>query len=95
MMKFARSRRTGLRWTTKSSSAISVTLPSYEQIASGDPRRGGRIDAAEDEVHGAARGDELPEHLTTREGRLACVLIRRPCGSTLAVGARHRRARAG
>jgi hypothetical protein len=30
-----------------------------------------RIDAAEDPIHGEARGDELPEHLATRGGRRA------------------------
>ena len=37
------------------------------------PRRSlaeaGRIDAAEDELYGDARGDELPEHLSTRDGQ--------------------------
>ena len=44
---------------------------SYERIAAEILAEAGRIDAAEDEVHGAARGDELPEHLTNREGRRA------------------------
>src|SRR5215207_11575205 len=35
------------------------------------PPEAGRIDAAEDEIHGEARGDELPEQLTTRHGRKA------------------------
>jgi hypothetical protein len=30
-----------------------------------------RIDAAEDEIHGEARGDELPEQLRTQGGRRA------------------------
>jgi hypothetical protein len=30
-----------------------------------------RIDAAEDAIHGADRGDELPEHLRSRGGRRA------------------------
>lgn len=43
----------------------------YEQIAAQILAEAGRIDAAEDEIHGAARGDELPEHLARREGRRA------------------------
>ncbi|HEY8639138.1 MAG TPA: transposase [Solirubrobacterales bacterium] len=44
---------------------------SYEQIAAEVLAEAGRIDAAEDEIHGEARGDELPEHLARREGRRA------------------------
>ena len=44
---------------------------SYEQIAAEIVAEAGRIDAAEDEIHGDARGDELPEKLTTRHGRKA------------------------
>jgi transposase len=44
---------------------------SYEQIAAEILAEAGRIDAAEDEVHGEARGDELPDHLASREGRRA------------------------
>jgi transposase len=44
---------------------------SYEQIAQEIVAEAGRIDAAEDELHGEARGDELPEHLARREGRRA------------------------
>ena len=33
--------------------------------------RGRRLDAAEDDIHGPARGDELPAHLAKREGRQA------------------------
>jgi transposase len=43
----------------------------YEQIATEIITEAGRIDAAEDEIHGEARGDELPEHLARREGRRA------------------------
>ena len=32
-----------------------------------------RVDAAEDELYGAARGDELPEHLRTTQGRLEAI----------------------
>ena len=44
---------------------------SYEQIATEILAEAGRIDAAEDQIHGSARGDELPEHLARREGRRA------------------------
>ena len=33
----------------------------------------GEVDAAEDELYGEARGDELPEHLRTHEGRRAAL----------------------
>jgi transposase len=44
---------------------------SYEQIAAEIIAEAGRIDRAEDELYGEARGDELPEHLAKREGRKA------------------------
>ena len=44
---------------------------SYEQIAAEILAEAGRIDAAEDELYGEARGDELPEQLRTRDGRRA------------------------
>ncbi len=34
-------------------------------------KEAGALDACEDELYGDARGDELPEHLRTREGRRA------------------------
>jgi Transposase domain (DUF772) len=43
----------------------------YEQIAAEILAEAGRIDAAEDEAYGEARGDELPAHLASREGRRA------------------------
>jgi len=43
----------------------------YERIATEILAEAGRIDAAEDEVHGEARGDELPAHLVSRGGRRA------------------------
>jgi transposase len=52
-------------------SASNHATRSYEQIAQEILAEAGRIDAAEDELHGEARGDELPEQLTTREGRRA------------------------
>jgi transposase len=43
----------------------------YEQLAREILKEAGEIDAAEDALYGDARGDELPEHLRTREGRRA------------------------
>jgi transposase len=45
----------------------------YEQLAREILEEAGEIDAAEDELYGDARGDELPEHLRTREGRRAAL----------------------
>jgi hypothetical protein len=45
----------------------------YEQLAREILKEAGEIDAAEDELYGDARGDELPEHLRTREGRRAAL----------------------
>ena len=45
----------------------------YEQLAKEILKEAGEIDAAEDELYGDARGDELPEHLRTREGRRAAL----------------------
>jgi transposase len=45
----------------------------YEQLAKEILREASEIDAAEDELYGDARGDELPEHLQTREGRRAAL----------------------
>jgi transposase len=42
---------------------------SYGQIAKEIIEEARRIDEAEDELYGDARGDELPEHLRTSEGR--------------------------
>jgi transposase len=52
-------------------SASDDAVRSYEQIAAEIIEEAGRIDAAEDELHGPARGDELPEHLAKPEGRRA------------------------
>jgi transposase len=52
-------------------SASNHATRSYEQIAAEILAEAGRVDAAEDELYGEARGDELPEQLTTREGRRA------------------------
>jgi transposase len=50
-------------------SASNHATRSDEQIAREILEEAGRIDAAEEEIHGDARGDELPERLTTRDGR--------------------------
>jgi transposase len=52
-------------------SASDRAVRSYEQIASEILAEAGRIDAAEDDIHGPARGDELPEQIANREGRRA------------------------
>jgi hypothetical protein len=45
----------------------------YEQLAREILKEAGDFDAAEDELYGDARGDELPEHLRTSEGRHAAL----------------------
>jgi transposase len=45
----------------------------YEQLAREILKEAGEVDAAEDELFGDARGDELPEHLQTSEGRRAAL----------------------
>jgi transposase len=45
----------------------------YEQIAREVLEEARRVDEAEDELYGEARGDELPEQLRTREGRRAAL----------------------
>jgi transposase len=45
----------------------------YEQLAREILKEAGEIDAAEDGLYGQDRGDELPEHLRTREGRRAAL----------------------
>jgi hypothetical protein len=45
----------------------------YEQLAREILKEAGELDAAEDELYGDARGDELPEHLQTSEGRRAAL----------------------
>jgi hypothetical protein len=57
--------------TKLEASASNHATRSYERIAAEILAEAGRIDAAEDEVHGEARGDELPERLASREGRRA------------------------
>jgi hypothetical protein len=41
----------------------------YEQLARKIQEEADRVDREEDERHGEARGDELPEQLQTPEGR--------------------------
>ena len=41
----------------------------YEQIVREILEEAERLDRVEDELHGSARGDELPEHLQTAAGR--------------------------
>jgi Transposase DDE domain len=57
--------------TKLKASASNHATRSYDRIAAEILAEAGRIDAAEDEVHGEARGDELPEHLASRGGRRA------------------------
>ena len=57
--------------TKLAADAADSAIRTYEQIAAEIVAEAGRIDAAEDELHGDARGDELPEQLTTRDGRRA------------------------
>ena len=45
----------------------------YEQLAREIIKEASESDAAEDELYGDARGDELPEHLQTAEGRRAAL----------------------
>ncbi len=45
----------------------------YEQLAREILKEAGELDAAEDELYGDARGDELPERLRTSEGRRAAL----------------------
>ncbi len=57
--------------TKLAAAASDGAIRTYEQIAAEILAEAGRIDAAEDEVHGEARGDELPEALRTAGGRRA------------------------
>ena len=47
--------------TKLAAAASDGAIRSYEQIAAEILAGAGRIDAAEDEIHGEARGDELPD----------------------------------
>lgn len=57
--------------TKLEASASNHATRSYEQIAAEILAEAGRIDQAEGELYGDARGDELPEQLASREGRRA------------------------
>ena len=57
--------------TKLAAAASNHATRTYEQIAAEILAEAGRIDAAEDERYGHARGDELPEHLASRGGRRA------------------------
>ena len=57
--------------TKLAAAASDGAIRSYERIAAEILAEAGRIDAAEDEIHGEARGDELPEGLRTPNGRRA------------------------
>jgi transposase len=52
-------------------SASDRAVSTYEKIAEEILAEADRIDRAEDEIYGEARGDELPEYLARREGRRA------------------------
>ena len=56
----------------------------YEQLVREILKEAARIDAAEDELYGEKRGDELPEHLRTSEGRRAA--LQTPGASSSAIG---------
>src|SRR2546430_6882599 len=49
--------------------ASDSAIRSYEKLAEEIVAEAGRIDAAEDEIYGSKRGDELPEHVSTHNGR--------------------------
>ena len=49
--------------------ASDSAIRTYEEIAAEILAEAARVDAAEDERYGSARGDELPEQLTTQHGR--------------------------
>src|SRR2546427_6112147 len=51
--------------------ASDSAIRTYEQIAAEALAEAAEIDRAEDERYGEARGDELPEHVASREGRRA------------------------
>ena len=55
--------------TKLAASASDGAIRTYEQIATEILAEAGRIDAAEDELHGDARGDELPEGLIRAQWR--------------------------
>src|SRR5205809_5378864 len=61
-------RPTGSKFAAAASDSA---IRTYEQIAAEVLAEAAAIDQAEDERYGEARGDELPEHVASREGRRA------------------------
>ena len=59
--------------TKMSANASQERNHGYERIAREILAEAARLDAEEDELYGDARGDELPEHLRTLEGRKAAL----------------------
>jgi transposase len=59
--------------TKMSANASQERNHGYERIVREILAEAARIDAEEDELYGEARGDELPEHLRTAEGRKAAL----------------------
>src|SRR6202008_1278616 len=55
--------------TKMAGNASGESTPAFGQIAREIVAEARAIDAAEDELYGDQRGDELPEELRTREGR--------------------------
>jgi transposase len=49
--------------------ASDSAIRTYEKLAEEIVAEAGRIDEAEDEIYGSKRGDELPEHVSTHNGR--------------------------
>src|SRR5919108_3012585 len=49
--------------------ASDSAIRSYEKLAEEIVAEAGRLDAADDELYGSKRGDELPEHVSTHNGR--------------------------
>jgi hypothetical protein len=72
--------------TKLAAAASDGAIRTYEEIAAEVIAEAGRIDAAEDEIHGDARGDELPEGLRTPTG--AVPGFARPRRSSTASGPR-------
>ena len=59
--------------TKMSANASQERNHGYERIVRETLAEVARIDAEEDELYGDARGDELPEHLRTADGRKAAL----------------------
>ena len=73
----------GLDGTKVRANASRHKAMSYDRMVQREPELAGlvkqildeaaAVDAAEDELYGDARGDELPEHLRTKQGRLEAI----------------------